>query len=240
MTQQVRGGALRRLLGQHWLLLAVFAVGVVALPTWGRAHRGTAVELAFRRAFAVVLGAAFVGMQVYYQLEPGPFHLGSALPLELCDLAEVAAVVALLTRNEVATAFTYYVGPDPVGAGHPDPGADPAVPDDQVPRLLGPAPAGGLGGGVPHLGPRLPPDLAALRDRLLAHDRAGRWRRTASTWRSAPTTATSTASRPRRRCWTCWGRGPGTSSRRSPIVAAGWALVLTLPWELLRARSRRR
>jgi hypothetical integral membrane protein (TIGR02206 family) len=50
-----------------------------------------------------------VGMQVYYQLEPGPFELGSALPLELCDLAVVAAVVALLTRNQVATAFAYYV-----------------------------------------------------------------------------------------------------------------------------------
>jgi hypothetical integral membrane protein (TIGR02206 family) len=95
--------------GQHWLLLALFAVGVVALPAWGHAHRGTAVELAFRRSFAIVLGAVFVGMQVYYQLEPGPFHLGSALPLELCDLAEVAAVVALLSRSEVATAFTYYV-----------------------------------------------------------------------------------------------------------------------------------
>ena len=95
--------------GQHWLLLAVFAVGVVALPMWGSAHRGTPVELVFRRAFAVVLAAVFLGMQVYYQLEPGPFALGTALPLELCDLAVVAAVVALLTRNEVATAFAYYV-----------------------------------------------------------------------------------------------------------------------------------
>ena len=95
--------------GQHWLILAVFVVGLVALPLWGRAHRGTPREVVVRRGWAVLMGAVIVVMQVYYQLEPGGFRLGSSLPLELCDIANVTAVIALATRNQVATAFTYYV-----------------------------------------------------------------------------------------------------------------------------------
>jgi hypothetical integral membrane protein (TIGR02206 family) len=95
--------------GQHWLLLAVFAVGVVLVPAWGRSHRGTDREHLVRQGYAVVLGVAMVTMQVYYAVEPGHFDLGTSLPLELCDLAECTAVVALWTRSPRATAFTYYV-----------------------------------------------------------------------------------------------------------------------------------
>lgn len=95
--------------GQHWLLLGVFAAGVVLVPVWGRSHRGTDREQPARRGYAVVLGVAMVTMQVYYAVEPGHFNLGTSLPLELCDLAEYAAVVALWTKSPRATAFTYYV-----------------------------------------------------------------------------------------------------------------------------------
>lgn len=95
--------------GEHWLLLAIFAVGVVLVPVWGRSHRGTPHELPARRGYALVLTLAVVTMQTYYQFEPGGFDLGSSLPLELCDLAEYAAIVALWTRSPRATAFTYYV-----------------------------------------------------------------------------------------------------------------------------------
>jgi hypothetical integral membrane protein (TIGR02206 family) len=95
--------------GQHWVLLAIFAVGVVLVPLWGRAHRGTAAELPTRRGYALVLAVAVVTMQVYYQLEPGGMDLGTSLPFELCDLAEYTAIVALWTRSPRATAFTYYV-----------------------------------------------------------------------------------------------------------------------------------
>jgi len=95
--------------GQHWLLLAIFAVGVVVVTLWGRSHRGTAREQPARRGYAVVLGVAMVTMLVYYAVEPGRFDLGTSLPFELCDLAEYAAVVALWTRSPRATAFTYYV-----------------------------------------------------------------------------------------------------------------------------------
>lgn len=95
--------------GQHWTLLAIFAVGVVLVVGWGRSHRGTDRERTARRGYAVVLIVVMATMQVYYVAEPGSFDLGTSLPLELCDLAEYAAVVALWTRSPRATAFTYYV-----------------------------------------------------------------------------------------------------------------------------------
>lgn len=95
--------------GQHWLILAIFAFGVVAVAAWGRSHAGTDRERRSRRGYAVVLAAAMATMLVYYALEPGPLDLGTSLPLELCDLAEYAAVVALWTGSPRATAFTYYV-----------------------------------------------------------------------------------------------------------------------------------
>ena len=224
---------------EHWLLLAVFAVGVVALPVWGRAHRGTPAELVFRRTFAIVLGAAFVGMQVYYQLEPGPFHLGSALPLELCDLAEVAAVVALLTRNEVATAYTYYVA------------LTLSVQGILTPALTQPFPTVRfLGFWTLHL-------LVVWAAAYLTWGLGFR-----PTWRLYGIVCALTLG------WAVVAYGlnvalgtnygylnhkPASASlfdllgpwpwyvaETVLIVAAGWALVLTLPWELLRARRSRR
>jgi hypothetical integral membrane protein (TIGR02206 family) len=94
---------------QHLLLLALFAVGLVAAARWGRGHRDTDREFPARRRFAVVVAAVAVAMQAY-QLTPGDFDLDTSLPLQLCDLATVAAVVALWTRDRRAAAFTYYVG----------------------------------------------------------------------------------------------------------------------------------
>lgn len=95
--------------GQHFVLLGMFAVGLVLVVAWGRSHRGTDREQPARRGYALVLGAAMVTMQTYYQFEPGGFRLGTSLPLELCDVAEYTALVALWTRNPRAAAFTYYV-----------------------------------------------------------------------------------------------------------------------------------
>lgn len=95
--------------GQHWLLLAMFAVGLMLVVVWGRSHVGTARERSVRRGFAILLGVVAVTMQVYYRLEPGGFDLGTSLPLELCDIAEYAAIIALWTRSLRATAFTYYI-----------------------------------------------------------------------------------------------------------------------------------
>lgn len=94
---------------QHWLLIGIFLIGLVVVILWGRSHRGTPQERPIRRGYAVVLGLAAVTMLVYYTFEPGGFRLGTSLPLELCDLAEFTAVVALWTKSPRAAAFTYYV-----------------------------------------------------------------------------------------------------------------------------------
>ncbi len=95
--------------GEHLLLLAVFAAGLVAAGAWGASHRGTPGELPARRGFAVAAALVGIGMQAY-QLTPGDFELATSLPLQLCDVATVAAVVALWSRDPRAAAFTYYVG----------------------------------------------------------------------------------------------------------------------------------
>ena len=95
--------------GEHYALLAVFAVGLVVVARWGRAHRGSPGEVRARRSFAVCVAVLGVGMQAY-QLTPGDFSLKTSLPLQLCDMATVAAVVALWSRSARAAAFTYYVG----------------------------------------------------------------------------------------------------------------------------------
>jgi hypothetical integral membrane protein (TIGR02206 family) len=178
-------------------------------------------------------------MQVYYQLEPGPFALGTSLPLELCDVAVVAAVVALLTRNEVATAFTYYVA------------LTLSVQGILTPALAQPFPAiRFFGFWVLHL-------LVVWSAAYLTWGLGFR-----PTWRLYGIACAVTI------VWavaayvldvvlgTNYGyldHKPASSSLLDllgpwpwyvvatvAIVATGWALVLTLPWELLRERSRRR
>lgn len=95
--------------GTHLLLLVVFALGVWAVTAWGRKHRGSSTEQTHRRAFAIAV-SLFAGSLQVYQLTPGDWDLGTSLPLQLCDLAWLAAALALWTRNEWAAAFTYYVG----------------------------------------------------------------------------------------------------------------------------------
>jgi hypothetical integral membrane protein (TIGR02206 family) len=95
--------------GQHMVLLVIFVVGLVAAARWGRSHRDTEREHTSRRRFAVAVAVAGLATQLY-QLTPGDFDLGTSLPLQLCDLATVASVIALWTRDPRAAAFTYYVG----------------------------------------------------------------------------------------------------------------------------------
>ena len=95
--------------GQHLVLLAIFVLGLVGFALWGRSHRGTDTEVRVRRSYAVVVLAVAVFMQAY-QLSPGDFDIDTSLPLQLCDLATVAAIIALWTRSRRAAAFTYYVG----------------------------------------------------------------------------------------------------------------------------------
>lgn len=71
----------------------------------GRRHAGTQAEVRFCRAFAVIILCFTVPMQIL-QFLPGDYRLGTSLPLQLCDLAWIAAVLALWTRHWAPTAST--------------------------------------------------------------------------------------------------------------------------------------
>ena len=95
--------------GMHLGLLVLFVLGVFGIIAIGRAHRDGPTEPGFRRGYAIAV-LVFAGSLQIYQLTPSDWDLETSLPLQLCDLAWVAAVVALWTRNQWAAAFTYYVG----------------------------------------------------------------------------------------------------------------------------------
>jgi hypothetical integral membrane protein (TIGR02206 family) len=95
--------------GSHLVMLTVFVLGIGAVIWWGRHHRGQAREQSRRRGFAILV-AVFAGALQVYQFTPGDYSLQTSWPFQLCDVAVVAVVVALWTRDPRATAFTYYVG----------------------------------------------------------------------------------------------------------------------------------
>ncbi len=94
---------------EHLGLVVGFLAVCVLLALVGRSHRGTDRELVFRRGFALVIPCLTIPMQVL-QLLPGDFDANTSLPLQLCDLAWVAAIWALWTRNRFATALVYFWG----------------------------------------------------------------------------------------------------------------------------------
>lgn len=93
----------------HLVMLAVFVAGLVPAALLGRRM------LRVGRAATASRTAALVGLVVTVPLQaidflPGRFDLQTTLPLQLCDLALVASVIALWTRHPVAVACTYYWG----------------------------------------------------------------------------------------------------------------------------------
>ncbi|MEO7350988.1 MAG: TIGR02206 family membrane protein [Marmoricola sp.] len=95
--------------GQHVALLVLFVAGAVVLVLLGQRHRSTSSSRLTRRLLAIGVVCAAVPNQLYV-LSPGVFRPGSAVPLELCDLAWMTAVWALWTRSPLPTALTYYWG----------------------------------------------------------------------------------------------------------------------------------
>src|SRR3712207_589795 len=83
---------------EHLVLIVGFLAVCVALAALGRFHRGTAAEARFRHAFALLIPCFTVPMQVL-QLLPGDFDVDTSLPLQLCDFAWMAAIVALWTKH---------------------------------------------------------------------------------------------------------------------------------------------
>ncbi len=97
---------------QHLVMLGAAVVGLVPAVLLGRARRTGGDEAARRRtsrALAVLLVVVLVPLQLLDFL-PGQYDLATTLPLQLCDLAALAAVVALWTHHRYAVGLTYYWG----------------------------------------------------------------------------------------------------------------------------------
>lgn len=91
----------------HLVMIGIFFAGIWPMVLLGRRVRERPERVS--RWFAVVLVAAVLPLQVLDHL-PGNFQLGVSLPLQLCDLAAVVAVLALWTRHHTAICVTYFWG----------------------------------------------------------------------------------------------------------------------------------
>lgn len=93
----------------HQVVAVLLVVGVVVLLWLGRRYRRTARAGLIGKVFALTVLVATVPLQFLY-LTPGYWDLAWTLPLQLCDLASFAAIVALWTQRWWAVGLTYYWG----------------------------------------------------------------------------------------------------------------------------------
>lgn len=93
----------------HMIVLAIFAVGAVAVVTLCRQWLCTPKERPLRRAFAIAIVAVALPLQIL-QFTPDEWNLQTSLPLQLCDFGWVFAVHALWTRNRLSATVTYLWG----------------------------------------------------------------------------------------------------------------------------------
>lgn len=91
---------------EHWTILVLLVVVSIVLVWLGRRYL---TGVGASRAFAVVIVAFQVPMQIYYLL-PSQWDLNHSLPFQLCDLAWFVAVYTLWTRSQRAYSVTYYWG----------------------------------------------------------------------------------------------------------------------------------
>lgn len=89
----------------HLAVLGVFAAGAVVLVSLGRAPNQRLV----RRCLAVLIVAVQLPLQIRLLL-PSHWSISTSLPLQLCDLAWIVAVLALWFLWPWAIATTYYWG----------------------------------------------------------------------------------------------------------------------------------
>ncbi len=93
----------------HRAVVAVLAVGLVALVVRGRSRGGRQHLERDCRVFATVCLAVTVPLQLIALTRSG-FDVDRTLPLQLCDLAAFVAPYALWTRQPWAVGLTYYWG----------------------------------------------------------------------------------------------------------------------------------
>ena len=94
----------------HQVVVALLAVGLVALVVLGRASRRDPRRVERHcRWFALTCLAFTVPLQIVAVTRSG-FDVERTLPLQLCDLAAFVAPYALWTRRPWAVGLTYYWG----------------------------------------------------------------------------------------------------------------------------------
>jgi len=93
----------------HLVMLAIFFAGILPLVRFGRLHRGADSGLRFGRMIAIAIPLATLPLQVI-DFMPGEYSFQTTLPIQLCDLAWIAATYALWTHRRYAVALTYYWG----------------------------------------------------------------------------------------------------------------------------------
>jgi hypothetical integral membrane protein (TIGR02206 family) len=93
----------------HAAVVVVVVVVAAALVGVGRRYRGTAAGRRLSKTLAVVFAAFLIPVEVYYLL-PWQWGIKYSLPLQLCDLASIAAVWALWSYSSTAFALTYFWG----------------------------------------------------------------------------------------------------------------------------------
>ena len=93
----------------HWAALSMLAIAAAVLIVRGRQIRGTPLERRFSRQLGAGLLLINLGLQTYAML-PHVWTVGESLPFQLCDLAWMAAVIALWTGRRWACGFVYYWG----------------------------------------------------------------------------------------------------------------------------------
>ena len=90
----------------HVTVLAVFAIGA-ALLVWIGRRQTEAQARRFGRGFALLILAAFLVALIYKVLR---LDVQTSIPLQLCDIAELVAAVALWSGRRWAFALTYFWG----------------------------------------------------------------------------------------------------------------------------------
>lgn len=93
----------------HLGAVGVLLAGAVTLVLVGRRLRDRDPRDLLGRALAVVMLLFTIPLQVLY-FTPGYWNLQTTLPIQLCDLASLAAIYALLTHRRWAAGLTYYWG----------------------------------------------------------------------------------------------------------------------------------
>jgi hypothetical integral membrane protein (TIGR02206 family) len=90
----------------HLVVLAIFAVGAALLVWIGRTQTETQAKI-LCRTLAILLVAAFITALIYKLIRPS---IDTSVPLQLCDIAELAAAYALWSQRHWAIALGYYWG----------------------------------------------------------------------------------------------------------------------------------